>query len=188
MGNATCSFPECPNPSKTRGYCQKHYMRVWRHGSPDTRTRERRPSGVSVEDWFWTFVDKTDTCWLWTGKLAGRGYGQVSAKVDGEWVMVYAHRVSYERHHGPIPAGMEVLHSCDVPACVNPDHLSVGNHLDNMMGAHERGRTHRKIPSYWVPAIRHSIDTALELSRFFGVARANIYKIRSRENFAWVPE
>lgn len=152
------------------------------------QVKERRPPGVTVEEWFWTFVDKTDTCWLWTGKLAGRGYGQVSAKVDGRWTMVYAHRVSYERHHGPIPAGMEVLHSCDVPNCVRPDHLSVGTRRQNMMDAHLKDRTYRKIPSYWVPAIRHSTDTVLELSRFFGVNRHAIYAIRKRENFAWVPE
>ena len=83
-----------------------------------------------------------DGCWLWMGtKLKpGRrttgGYGQFS--VNNSYL--YAHRVSYELHTGPIPAGAHVMHSCDVRHCVNPAHLSLGTRADNMADMVEKSR------------------------------------------------
>ena len=135
---------------------------------------------------FWTFVDKTPGCWLWTGKLAGRGYGQASAKIDGHWTMVYAHRASYEMHHGPIPAGMIVLHSCDVPACVRPDHLMVGTHADNMNAMKARGRSGRKFTADDVRAIRVDPRSHAEIARQYGSTSTAVRRIRNRQNWAWV--
>src|SRR5262245_56294238 len=81
----------------------------------------------SVKRRFWSKVQKTETCWLWTGAKT-RGYGAIN--IDHHAVL--AHRVSYELHIGPIPDGLYVLHRCDVHACVRPDHLFLGTHLDNI--------------------------------------------------------
>jgi hypothetical protein len=78
-------------------------------------------------------------CLLWTGHTTGNGYGGI--KHRGRTLR--AHRVSYELHTGPIPAGMEVLHRCDVPACVNPEHLFLGTHADNMKDKSAKGRVAR---------------------------------------------
>jgi len=75
-------------------------------------------------------------CWLWTGHKYRNGYGAI--KVFGR--MRLAHRFSYELHKGPIPEGLCILHSCDVRNCVNPEHLRVGTHQENMQEASERGR------------------------------------------------
>lgn len=78
-------------------------------------------------------------CWNWTGRTGSSGYGQM--KVFG--AMVSAHRFAHELYHGPIPAGMAVLHSCDNKLCVNPDHLRAGTMAENSREAMDRGRIRR---------------------------------------------
>src|SRR5574340_590014 len=61
-------------------------------------------------------------CWLWTGAVKELGYGVIGLGTREQGTSK-AHRVSWELHNGPIPSGLNVLHSCDTPSCVNPDHL-----------------------------------------------------------------
>lgn len=71
-------------------------------------------------------------CWYWVGARNHLGYGETAS---GK-----AHRVSWELHHGPIPEGMHILHRCDVRCCVNPGHLFLGTHADNMRDMAGKGR------------------------------------------------
>jgi len=96
---------------------------------------------IPIENRFWKYVHKTETCWIWTGAKAGNGYGVTSKHIDGIKRQVYAHRVSYELDNGPIPKGLYVLHSCDNPSCINPKHLYTGTQLDNMRDCLHKGRT-----------------------------------------------
>lgn len=66
---------------------------------------------------FWSRVDATGDCWLWTGPFDRDGYGAFSKRRSG------AHRFAYETLVGPIPAGLVIDHLCRVRACVNPDHM-----------------------------------------------------------------
>ena len=85
----------------------------------------RGPGAPPLEVRFWEKVEKTGTCWNWTGsttKPNGEGYGQIA--VSGR-IRAMAHRVSYEWSKGPIPEGMFLDHTCHNRKCVNPDHLRV---------------------------------------------------------------
>ena len=87
---------------------------------------------TALEAKFWARVQKTESCWLWKGSLGRHGYGSLGVKVDGRWIAERAHRLSYRLFRGDIPTGMMVCHTCDVPRCVNPDHLFVGDSFDNI--------------------------------------------------------
>lgn len=83
-----------------------------------------------------------EDCIPWDRAVDRDGYGR--AKHEGKtWK---AHRLAYVLAFGPIPAGLEVRHSCDNPPCVNVDHLSLGTHAENMQDMVDRGRSGRGVP------------------------------------------
>ena len=90
------------------------------------------------------FIDKVERveggCWNWFGCKYRGGYGQFRRLIDGEWKMAKTHRYSYEYYKGPIPQGLVVCHTCDNPSCVNPEHLFIGTHKDNMQDMIKKGR------------------------------------------------
>lgn len=89
---------------------------------------------------FWERVDKSDECWVWTGALTKFGYGHTSGLPYGEKRPLLTHRVSWLLTHGDIPDGMCVLHRCDNPPCVRPDHLFLGSKKDNTQDMIDKGR------------------------------------------------
>lgn len=93
----------------------------------------------SFEERFWAQVDKTATCWNWTGRKTRFGYGRLRAGVKNRGQVV-GHRASWQIHFGAIPDGKWVLHTCDNPACVNPSHLYLGTCQDNIADRHNRKR------------------------------------------------
>lgn len=83
-------------------------------------------------------------CWLWLGKLNAAGYGNIFARDENRKVFgLIAHRVSYWIEHGHVPAGVSVCHRCDMPSCVNPEHLFLGTQEDNIRDC-VRKKRHRK--------------------------------------------
>ena len=130
-----CSVAGCDGKHYGRGFCRKHYMRERTHGDPSVNARTQR---IPIADRFWPKVSKSDGCLVWTGFRDSKGYGQIGT--GGRHGIDYAHRVSYEINNGPIPEGMHVLHKCDNPPCVRPDHLFLGTHTDNMQDMWTKGR------------------------------------------------
>lgn len=75
-------------------------------------------------DLFWSHVDTSGPCWIWTGSINRGGYGSVGIRADGKWIGSFLpHRVAYELAIGPIPEGMTLDHLCREKRCVRPDHL-----------------------------------------------------------------
>ncbi|MCL4296410.1 MAG: HNH endonuclease [Anaerolineae bacterium] len=85
---------------------------------------------------FWSKVEKTEDCWIWTGAKSKHGYGRF--KVERR--LVLPHRFAYEVTYGSIPDGYLICHRCDNPSCVRPDHLFLGTYKDNAVDAYLKGR------------------------------------------------
>jgi hypothetical protein len=117
---------------------------------------------------FWSKVDKTDTCWLWTAGLDISGYGRF---FDGTKESK-AHRWAFQDDAGPIPSGAIVLHSCDERMCVNPAHLRLGTHDDNMADMRARGRQARGCRTNTAKLTADDVVVIRELFAAGGVSQA----------------
>lgn len=127
-------------------------------------------------------------CWIWHGARNSFGHGQLyrgGPKSGGRRLLI-AHRVSWELHHGSIPDGLCVLHKCDVPACVNPDHLFLGTKADNSADMIIKGRqkTGEQLPQSkltWaqIDAIRRCSLTHKEIATLCGVSTGHISIIKN---------
>ena len=117
----------------------------------------------------------TSGCWLWTG-MEKFGYGML--KVGGK--LRRAHRISYELHVGRIPDGIDVLHACDVPGCVNPAHLFLGGDKQNMADAARKGRMAQKLAPDAVKAIRADSRTQQEIADEYCIHQSMVSGIKKR--------
>lgn len=171
--------------------------------SPTYAYRQHVPAPVR----FWAFVNKDGPipdhvahlgkCWVWGGALKPNGYGIFGAE---DWRRpVYTHRYSWQLEHGSAPGAMQVLHKCDNRRCVNPSHLFLGTHADNMRDKVAKGRApgrdmrgpknpRAKLTAQDMKEIRASYSaggvTQLQLANRFGVNRASIGRVVRGESWA----
>ncbi len=145
---------------------------------------------------FWSKVNVKgfDECWEWTAHRNNKGYGILGLQRD----TFLATRVSWTIENGKIPDGMEILHSCDNPGCVNPKHLKSGTHKENIedmfsKGRNKKGFIHRgeghklsKLSEKDIPIIRKLFDEGISthvIGKRFGVNSKTIWFIGKR--IAW---
>jgi hypothetical protein len=142
-----------------------------------------------------------DECWEWTGKKGDWGHGRFYGGPDrGE---IGAHRFSWELANGPIPAGLNVLHRCDNPPCMNPAHLFLGTFKDNTQDMLAKGRDgHGVMPGEANPAAKLTARQVRQIRRLaaarsathpeiaarFGVSRQTVSAIHTRANWRSVSE
>lgn len=130
-----------------------------------------------------------DACWEWIGGLDRDGYGRFVHEGGTK-----AHRFSYILANGPIPTNMEVLHRCDRPYCVNPDHLFLGTTIDNRADCvakkrHTHGETHYKavLTPEQVISIRaeyvYRKNSAGKLAKKYGIAIPTVRSILSGQSW-----
>lgn len=112
-------------------------------------------------------IRKTDGCWLWTGAKKVEGYGMF--RYPGMKTNQAAHRVSWIIHNGPIKNGLCVLHRCDNPPCVRPDHLWLGTSMENTADRIKKGR------SIWVRGEDHGVSVLTE-SQVLEIKRTYQYR------------
>lgn len=127
-----CSISECERKHFGRGYCRKHYCKWRQYGDPlftyvnDATATLRLLAKINKNG--------ENGCWLWEGAKKTNGYGKFFYNGKNQ----AAHRIAYKLLSGIIPDGACILHKCDNPICVNPNHLSTGSHADMAVLATER--------------------------------------------------
>ncbi len=135
-------------------------------------------------------INKTGGCWLWLGYVAKDGYGTFSYKQQDS----KAHRASYQIYKGNIPKGMFVCHSCDIRHCVNPQHLFLGSHQDNMTDMKNKDRQakkgHDKSLKLCIEKANEIRDLYFkgimnhqELAAYYGVARNTIHNVITNKSW-----
>ena len=133
-------------------------------------------------------------CWIWMASTHRTGYGQlfIRNRKQGIAKNMRAHRLAGERSRGPIPDGMNVCHKCDIRSCVNPDHLFLGTHQDNMDDMYNKGRNNTtarfsKLTYEQVLEIKNNLSVfGAEFARRYGVTEATISYIRNGKTWVHV--
>jgi hypothetical protein len=186
------------NVPRTCGMCGAQFLTT-RHKVLRGAGRycSRRCASASVRpgplaERFWAKVDKSGTCWLWTAYRNAKGYGVIKSPGD-DGPTLLAHRVAWELTYGPIPAGVQILHQCDCPPCVRPEHLFRGTNADNVADRVRKGRNgprptprgeaspDAKLREFQVREIRARYAaggvTWRSLAREYGVSTGTVQKI-----------
>lgn len=139
--------------------------------------------------------DELGKCWEWTFRLSVKGYGQIHYK--GRTRM--CHRVSYEDKYGEIPKGIFCLHKCDNRKCVNPNHLFLGTHKDNMIDMKNKNRQSKEVRHYRYKLIESKLDedkirqikekyksgsiTQRALAKEYNISQSIIFKVLNNIHF-----
>jgi hypothetical protein len=130
------------------------------------------------------FMDKVipepnSGCWLWDGAANENDYGRF--RINGRTIQ--SHRFSYSIFFGEFDDQMHVLHKCDVTCCVNPNHLFLGTHQENIKDMDMKKRRASKLDDGKIKYIKSSNKSAVSLAKELGVTRQSIHNVRSQRTW-----
>jgi len=177
-----CSVEGCDRPHLARGYCNMHYQRWRKHGSPTGgKTAFRGAAAAFIET---ALNHQTDDCLLWP---YGRSHDYEVLKFNG--IKREAHNLVCELAHGTKPSSeYEVAHSCNVSLCVNPKHLRWDTHAGNLKDSAGEAHGSAILTAKQVQMIRSEKQlSTTHLSHELGVPYATIYAIRTRRTWRHLP-
>ena len=148
------------------------------------KCKDNKCMEVSIQEHFdrKTIPVTESGCLLWIGYRNNKGYGQINFRGK----KFYAHRMAWETAHGPIPSDVCVLHKCDIPECVNTNHLFLGTKADNNSDMAKKGRANKKLTDKDVLAIRSDDRTLVVIANDYGVCISNISQIKRHETRTYV--
>lgn len=186
-----CSVDDCGRSVARRKWCNRHYLKWKRYGDP-------MANPLAPESRFWSKVEKSDTCWRWTGaRFTEKAGGYAQFWLEGKTVK--AHIWAYRNFVAAIPPGMQVDHRCRNRICVRPDHLRLATNKQNQenRGANANNPTGirgvRRLPSgRWNTRVRHngveytagSFDTAAAAESAVIVLRNELFTHNSLDRRA----
>lgn len=189
---AICSFNGCNGVASRTGLCAAHYKQKCK--GKELKPLQVQHHGLTEEQRFMKRVEKKGPkdCWNWTG-------AQIKKDWHGEWrskagKIELAHRAAFRMFKCEIPEGMFVLHKCDNPICVNPQHLFLGTQSDNLKDMWSKGRG-KPTPLFGeehgmslltkdaVLDIRSSTESGVALARKYGVSPRTICDVRKRRTW-----
>lgn len=185
----SCLVAYCQKEAKKVGYCTNHYYAFRKYGDP-TKLAQKQHHGLTLKERFDVYTKRKDGCWEWVGYRDPNGYG----RMDVSDRPMLAHRVSYLVHYGSIPDGMAVLHKCDQPKCVNPEHLFLGTQADNVRDMHAKGRARKralrgpehgmaKLDERKVRAIRAWQGSLKDIAARYGITASTACDVRKRKTW-----
>jgi hypothetical protein len=189
-----CAFNGCERNAVSKGYCDKHYRRLLKRGDVNDHGSRKVDYGNAVDRFHQKYQIDESGCWLWTGGTRPNNKGVAYPR---HWTddrkSIGAHRFSFELVNGEIPKGMYVCHKCDTPLCVNPDHLFVGTHHDNMRdmvqkkrsftgrGEHKKGLA--KLTNQQADQIRKMEISQSKIAALFRVSQTTIGRIKRGDSY-----